>query len=78
MSREIKVKFPKKFCDYWWEKPKTWEIKNSVKCDICDDPIVEGEEYFEIDAKEEDIKRGHLYHLEYAEKIEWVPKESTE
>ena len=74
MSKEDKVKFQKKFCDYWWEKPKTWNIKKSVKCDYCDDPIVTTEEYFEIDAKEGDVKRGHLYHLEYADPIEWNPK----
>lgn len=78
MGEEVKVNFPPKFCDYWWEKPKTWKIKRSTECEYCEDPIVEGEEYFEIDVKEEEIKRGHLHHLDYAETIEWVPKESTE
>lgn len=73
-----KALFPKKFCDYWLEKPKTWKSKNSVKCYYCESQIKKDEEYFEIDIKDGEVKRGHTYHLGYAETIEWVPKESTE
>ena len=78
MDKEVKVGFPKKFCDYWWDKPKTWDNKRDEKCDYCPDPISEGEEYFEVSVHEGEVKRGHLYHLEYAEPIEWIPKEPTQ
>ena len=80
MDEEVKVKFPKKFCDYWWEHPKTWENKRNEKCDIpcCSEPISEGDEYFEISVNEDEIKRGHLYHLAYAEPVEWIPEESPQ
>jgi len=77
MDEEVKVHFPKKFCDYWREKPKTWNIKHPAKCGYCPDPISKGEEYFEINAYDPEVEktRGHLYHLEYAEVIEWIPEE---
>jgi len=75
MDEEIKVKFPKKFCDYWWEHPKTWQLNRTEKCDYCTTPLSNGEEYFEIDTNEDEVKRGHLYHLEYAEPVEWIPKD---
>jgi len=82
VDEEIKVKFPKKFCDYWWENPKTWNIKRTEKCDVlgCSEPISEGDEYFEIDLKDEteEVKRGHIHHLEYAEPVEWIPEEPTQ
>ena len=82
MDEEVKVHFPKKFCDYWWEKPKTWKIKRPGKCDVpgCSEPISKGEEYFEINAHDPDgeVTRGHLYHLEYAEVIEWIPEEAKQ
>ena len=78
VDEELKAIFPKKFCDYWLEKPKTWKIKRTEKCDYCQEPISEGDEYFEISVHEDEVKRGHLEHLEYAETIEWVPKESTQ
>ena len=76
MDENIKVLFPKKFCDYWREKPKTWEIKLNGKCDFCSEPISEGDEYFEIDVHEDDVKRGHIHHLDYAETLEWIPEET--
>ena len=78
MDEEVKVNFPPKFCDYWWDKPKTWDIKTATECDYCPDPISEGEEYFEVSVHEGEVKRGHLRHLEYAETIEWIPKEPTQ
>ena len=78
MSTEVKVKFPPKFCDYWWDNPLTWDSKRNVECYICSDPITSGDNYFEIKVQEDKVNRGHLHHLEYAPTIEWVPKESTE
>ena len=78
MDKEDKVKFPKKFCDYWRDKPKTWKIKRTEECEYCRDPISKGEEYFEVSVHEGEVKRGHLYHLEDAEPIEWIPKETTQ
>ena len=78
MGEKIKVAFPPKFCDYWWGAPKIWDGKKPVECECCSESISKGEEYFEIAVEEDDIKRGHLHHLEYAETIEWVPKESPE
>ena len=77
VDEEVEARFPKKFCDYWWEKPKTWKIKHPAKCDICKEPISKGDEYFEITVHDDEgeVKRGHLHHLEYAEVIEWIPKE---
>ena len=80
MDEELKAIFPKKFCDYWLEKPKTWNNKRTGKCDICKEPISKGDEYYEIDLHddEEEAKRGHLHHLEYAEPVEWIPKEPSQ
>lgn len=79
MDEEVKAKFPKKFCDYWWEKPKTWNTNKTTECCICLEPISKGDEYFEIDLHDKsEVKRGHLHHLEYAEVIEWIPKEPTQ
>ena len=78
MDAEIKVKFPKKFCDYWWENPKTWTNKRPEKCDFCPNPISKGEEYFEISVSEDEVIRGHLHHLEVAEPVEWIPEETTQ
>ena len=78
MDEEVKTRFPKKFCDHWLEKPKTWEIKRTEECGYCPEPISEGDEYFEINVNEDEVKRGHLHHLEYAEVIEWIPKEPTQ
>ena len=75
VDEEVKLRFPKKFCDYWWEKPKTWTNKRTEKCDYCSEPISEGDEYFEIKVHEDEVTRGHLHHLEYAETIEWIPEE---
>jgi len=77
MDEEVKARFPKKFCDYWWGKPKTWKNKRPEKCDVpgCSEPISEGDEYFEISVNEDEVKRGHLHHLDYAEPVEWIPEE---
>ena len=78
MDKEVKVRFPKKFCDYWWEKPKTWNNKRPEKCDCCPEPISEGDEYFEVSVQEDEVKRYHLHHLDCAEPVEWIPEEPTQ
>ena len=78
VGEEVKVQLPKKFCDYWWEKPKTWKIKKTGICDYCPEPLSKGEEYFEIDLYDGEVKRGHLHHLDYAEPVEWIPKEPSQ
>jgi len=72
---DVKVALPKKFCDYWSKDPLIWESKENGKCDYCPEPLKNGEEYFEINVFENEIKRGHTHHLVPAEPIEWIPKE---
>ena len=71
----VKVPLPPKVCDYWFKTPLKWEGEREGKCDYCPITLKKGDAYFEINVNEGEVKRGHLDHLEYAETIEWIPKE---